>query len=168
MKAAETILIDAQRDSRKRVERVVPKIRRRKLPMPFFVLIAGVDFSAVSKRSRSMSSLSKNLELIVWVAIGIAGLWAARHYWGRYRDRILRSGDPPRSLFLELCSVHRLTRAEKTLLMQAADAAHLAEPAIAFVSPQVLDAMPRAASADSQDPRALAEKLFGRDDKSPR
>jgi hypothetical protein len=131
--------------------------------MSFFALIANVDFGEISKRSRSMSSLSKNLELIVWVAIGIAGLWAALHYWGRYRDRILRNGDSPQSLFLELCHVHRLSRLEKTLLMQAATAAKLAEPAIAFVNPQVLGAMKGSVSADVQERRVLMEKLFGRE-----
>jgi hypothetical protein len=131
--------------------------------MPFFALIASVNIGEVSKSARSMSSLSKNLELIVWVAIGIVGLWAALHYWGRYRDRILRRGDSPQSLFLELCRVHRLSHPERTLLMQAATAAKLAEPAVAFVNPQVLGAIKGSVSADAQERRVLMEKLFGRE-----
>jgi hypothetical protein len=131
--------------------------------MPFFALIASVDYGEVAKRSRSMSSLSKNLELIVLVAVGIAGLWAALHYWGRYRDRILGRAGSPQSLFLELCHVHRLSRPEKTLLMQAATAAKLADPAVAFINPQVLGAMKGSVSADAQERRVLIEKLFGRE-----
>ncbi len=131
--------------------------------MPFFVLIAGVDFGAASNRSRSMASLSNNIELIIWVVIAMVALWAGLNFWTRYRDKILRSSDSPQSLFLELCSVHRLSRTEKSLLMEAANAAHLTEPAIAFVNPQVLGGTTGSASANSQERRVLAEKLFGRE-----
>ena len=127
--------------------------------MPFTSILARVDLSDVSKHSRSSSGLSNNVELIMWFVVAAGALWAVLHYWNRYRDKILRRGDSPQSLFLELCRVHRMDRTEKSLLMQAVTAAQLDEPAVVFVNPQVLGAM-----SESQACRALTEKLFGSDE----
>ena len=133
--------------------------------MPFFALIstgallARVELSDVARRSREIPDASSNLELIVWVAVAIAMLWAAINYWSRFRDRFLRQSDSPKSLFLELCRVHRLDRAEKSFLLAAVEAARLSEPAVVFINPDIL-----ASTEDAQQGRALAEKLFGQNE----
>lgn len=125
--------------------------------MRFLTLLAGYELSEVSRSSKATRDAASYLDLFLFVAAILASLAAAIYCWNRVRHKLLQRGDSPQSLFQELCRVHRLTRPEKSLLMQAVSTAELREPAAAFVNPVVLESLD-----ESPETIALSDKLFGR------
>lgn len=103
------------------------------------------------------------IELVYWVALGVAALvalaWFSR-WLARHDRRSLFSS--PRALFNALCKAHGLDYANRRLLKQLARAAGLSPPARAFVSPQCFEAARLPAPLRGQE-RAidkLRQRLF--------
>ncbi len=124
-------------------------------------LLANTDLGrSFSRYSRRSGSLSENWFLVaVFVAIPV--LWGALTYWDKYRKRHAPSGNNPKSLFLELCRAHTLSRADRSLLLKAAETRRLKQPAMVFIDPAILRELAAARSADAGAYRQLAKKVLG-------
>ena len=125
-------------------------------------LIAGADFGDISRSARDSGSMG-NTGFIIAVLFGIVALGGGLYYWTQRRKISLQKSSNPRSLFLELCHLHQLSRSERSLLLRAFDARQPSQPAIMFVDPSILSAVKQSPSPDSQAYAALADKLFGAD-----
>lgn len=131
--------------------------------MSLQLVLAYVKPSEISRSVRTSAGWSDNLEFIIWGLLGVVLLWVVLSYWSRIRKAIIPTADTPRSLFQELCHVHQLDRAERTLLLRAVEQGRINEPAVAFVNPAVLLEAGGSSDSASAESVALAWKLFGRD-----
>lgn len=127
-----------------------------------FCLIAAVDLSAVSRNAQSKPSVSlgDNWFLIAAV-LAIAAFWIALHFWDKHRKRRTRAGSNPKSLFLELCQAHKLSRAERNRLAYAASEKQLPHAGILFVDPRLLQDFAQGDDPDHEEYALLFRKLFG-------
>jgi len=124
-------------------------------------LLANVEaFRAAARYMQRSASLSESWFTIAAVA-AIIQFWLALVYWDRYRKQPVRQEDRPKSLFLELCRAHKLSRAERGLLSSIVDAKHLKQPAIVFVDPGVLGDPAGSSAPETRACAELAGKLFG-------
>lgn len=130
--------------------------------MAIYWLLARADFSEISQHARDSGSGSTG-NFIIGAIIAIVVFWAALHYWSRLRKQYLHNSNDPKSLYLELCRVHRLNRAERGLLLRAIEMQKPAQPGLLFVDPEPLGAMQRSSSPDAEAFAALSDKLFGGD-----
>ena len=126
-------------------------------------LLARTDTSAVSRSVRNSSSMDD-----VWFVAGalfaIAAFGAGLYYWDLYRKKFVRRGGNPKSLFLELCRAHQLSRPERDLLLRIAQAKRPGRPALLFVEREIFDKITQSRSAESHAVAALSDKLFGREE----
>ena len=115
------------------------------------------SFSDYTRRS---SSLTDNRFLIgVFLAIGL--FWIGLYYWDKHRKQIRRDGHNPKSLFLELCRSHQLSRSERSLLLRVAEMKQLNQPTAIFIDPAILGSLAASSSSGAGEYKALLEKLFG-------
>jgi hypothetical protein len=92
------------------------------------------------------------------VVLAIAGLY----FWNLNRKQGLGGeGGTPESLLVELCEVHELSKAERSLLTQLARSSHLSQPAAVFADPGPLEQAASSTDPDAPQYRALRNKLFG-------
>ena len=106
-------------------------------------------------------SSSRNWYLVLAV-VGIAVFGAGLYFWDKHRKSSGSGSDHPKSLFLELCSAHGLSRGERALLRDAAEQQGIAQPGLAFVDPRILEATASAAGEDAAAFGELRQRLFGR------
>ena len=125
-------------------------------------LFAGADFGEISRSARDSGSMG-DAWFVVAVLVAVVALGGGLYYWTQRRKIFLQKSNNPRSLFLELCHLHQLSRAERSLLLRAFEARQPSQPAIMFVDPNLLGAIKQSPSPDSQAYAALADKLFGAD-----
>ena len=87
-------------------------------------------------------------------------LWVSLFYWDKFRKQLAKRADNPQMLFVDLCKVHGLTLAEKSLLMKLINMAHLTQPAKVFIDPRIIGTMTESGSSEAADFGQLARKLF--------
>lgn len=125
-------------------------------------IIAAADLSeavkAMNRYSRRSGSIMDNWPIFAAFA-AIVLFWAALHYWDRYRASRAGKSAAPQSLFDELCELHKLAKADRTLLAKAVAAQKLEQPAMAFVDPRVLARAGANGSEAAYD--RLRTRLFG-------
>lgn len=126
-------------------------------------LWANADLGKSFVRYSRRSSLLADNWLILTIFVAIPLLWVALACWDKWRKKLIRNGDSPKTLFLELCLAHKLNRAERSLLQRAAGAKRLKQAALIFVDPTILGKLSASKSAEASGYRQLAKKLFGRD-----
>ena len=63
-------------------------------------------------------------------------------------------------LFVDLCKVHGLTLAEKSLLMKVINMAHLNQPSLVFIDPGIMGTMTESGNPEAAEYIKLARKLF--------
>lgn len=130
--------------------------------MLHWLLTANIDnFRAGRQYLRNTGGITDHWFLIVAV-VTIIGFWVGLYYWDRHRKQVRRGGDTPKALFLELASVHRLSRADRSLLWNASEAAKLEQPATIFVNPDILAEISAGNREDAGAYEQLRERLFGR------
>jgi hypothetical protein len=102
------------------------------------------------------------------VVIGIAAIAAAvvaGIVWHVIKRRASRtySSDSSTKLFRELCAAHGMTRADRRLLRQLAEARGATNPATLFIEPRYFDVqnLPGELRPFAKELRALNETLFG-------
>ncbi len=120
----------------------------------------GKAFTNYSKRS---SSLSDNWFIFAAFA-AIAVFWVVLFYWDKYRQKLVRRGQNPKTLFVELCRAHSLNRVERSLLSRIAEAKQLSMPSLLFVDPHILQNVAANTRSNSKEIRLLAKKMFGTPD----
>ncbi len=99
----------------------------------------------------------------LFIAIGlIIVFWVVLYHWDSFRGRAAKSDSTPKSLFLDLCDVHQLTRAERALLFKAVGATNSLQPALVFVDSRILGRLATQRSTDADTYARLATKLFGK------
>lgn len=128
------------------------------------MIIAAADLAeaarAMDRYSQRSGSILENWPIFA-VMGSIALLWAGLYYWDKHRKAIVLESKTPQSLFDELCRVHKLSRADITLLTKASVLEKLKHPATAFVDPGVLR---RAEISNGGNGfRQLRLRLFGAD-----
>jgi hypothetical protein len=64
-------------------------------------------------------------------------------------------------LFLQLCDLHKLSKAERQLLRNVAKSQKLSQPALAFVDPRVLMNFAENSPGMAAEVRSLVDRLFG-------
>jgi hypothetical protein len=132
--------------------------------MKLLWLLANADMSSAGRSAKRYSSQSSSLSnnwFLIAAILTIGALWFGLYYWDRYRKNLASKGDSPKSLFLELCRAHKLSRSERTVLLQIAEKSKLQNPAMIFVDPSVLRILSRSNGSNSELFSDLAGKLFG-------
>jgi len=123
-------------------------------------LFARANFSDVSRSARESSSMG-NAGFVIAVLVGIVTLGGGLYYWSQHRKVSPQGSSNPQTLFQELCHLHQLSRSERALLLRVFESLRLAQPAILFVDPSILESIKKSPSPESQTYAALANKLFG-------
>ena len=122
--------------------------------------LANVDaFRAGARHLRGTGSTSGNWFLFVAIA-GIILLFVGLHYWDKHRKKFAKQKSSPTSLFLDLCQVHNLSKAERLLLLQAVEIQRLTQPALVFVAPGVLSGLEKSNRPEASEFGKLSQKLF--------
>lgn len=98
---------------------------------------------------------------IVIVAVSAAALWGGLILVDRIRTHSATRRQSPQGLFWELCSAHRLSRAERNALWSAAETLPEADCCRIFVDAEILAGLSASGSADAGEFSRLARKLFG-------
>ena len=127
--------------------------------MPAAPLFAASMYREASRYMERSASWTQNWPL--FAAVGaILLFWAGLYYWDKYRklqDATVRS---PQALFHSLCRIHSLSRAQRALLMSAAQELPPDDLALVFVDPGILGRHAVADGADSEAYVQLQQQLF--------
>jgi hypothetical protein len=101
------------------------------------------------------------LLVITWLVAVPVVIWLVAGLFNRERRK--RTIYSPKKLFKALCRAHRLDRSARRALTKLAAAAHIAQPATLFVSPEAFDAHLATLKRASQIAlyKQLREQLFG-------
>jgi hypothetical protein len=128
----------------------------------FEFLIARTDaFNSISRSARR--STSANNSTFFYLLIGaIAVVWGGLYLWDQWRKSQVGQVGSPKSLFVELCAAHKLTRPEQSLLLKATKALDLEEPAMVFADPRMIGRLATAPGGEAEYYGNLSTKLFGR------
>jgi hypothetical protein len=122
-----------------------------------FARAGQLDF--IPRSLQRSTTMSDNLFLMTWIGL-IVAFWVGLYYfdkWRKSRGGVVGSG---KSLFLDLCRVHGLSRQERSLLLKAAKLHQPLEPAVIFVDPQILARCTTAPPPDNEGYASLSAKLF--------
>ncbi len=94
----------------------------------------------------------------VWLGLGIVVVWTLLYLWER-RHRWLHNAPTVgrRTLFQQLCDAQRISTADEERLEAHAQRLQLADPALLFIDPRLLESL---AAADPRDQR-LGVQIFG-------
>jgi len=128
--------------------------------MTLLPIIARGMFDSVSRSASRGGTLSDNLFLITWIGLIIA-FWIGLYYFDQWRKSRSAMMGSAKSLFVELCKAHRLTRTERALMLRAAKVYNPAEPAAIFVDPRILSSCATLPKPDGPDYSLLRQKIFG-------
>jgi len=125
-------------------------------------LIARSDaFQSISRSARR--SASSNNSTFFYLLIGaIALVWGGLYLWDKWRSSQTGHTGSPKSLFVELCNAHHLTRPEQSLLLKAIKSLDLDEPAMVFADPRMIASLATAPGGEAEYYGHLSTKLFGR------
>lgn len=125
-----------------------------------FIFARARGLDDIARSSYHSTTMSDNLFLISWMGL-IVAFWVGLYYFDKWRKN--RSGlvGSAKSLFLELCRTHGLSRKERSLLLRAAKLYQPLEPAVIFVDPQILARCEKAPSPEKEGYAGLSAKLFG-------
>ncbi len=104
-------------------------------------------------------SSSANWFLLV-ALIAIVLLWVLLFYWDKFRKQFAKRADNPQMLFVDLCKVHGLTLADKSLLIKIINMAHLTQPSLVFIDPGIIGSMTESGEPEAAEYIKLARKLF--------
>jgi hypothetical protein len=113
---------------------------------------------ALSRRQTHLETSQRMTGLLVLVAILLA-FWLAARFMDR--PRRARVTHRPRGLFFELCRAHRLKWSDRWLLWRVARRHRLGQPAVVFLSPELLKPRADTAAAEVRRLESLAQRLFG-------
>lgn len=116
--------------------------------------------SSVNRWFRRSSSASAN-GLWFFVLVAILLLWAGLYFWDRYRKPGKRIKPNREGLFLQLCDLHNLSRADQQFLRKVANSQSLDQPGLAFVDPRVLMRFIEDFPQSATNARQLLDRLFG-------
>jgi LPXTG-motif cell wall-anchored protein len=116
-------------------------------------------FRAGAKHLRSTGSTSNNWFLFIAIA-GIILLFVGLHYWDKYRKKLIKQQSNSKSLFLELCEIHNLSKTERALLLKAGEIQQLTQPALVFVTPGMLSGLEKSSQPEASEFGKLSQKLF--------
>jgi hypothetical protein len=112
-------------------------------------------------RWASSPSVGHWLALASLVFALIAAVWGAL-WWSERRAAASEPGDAePETLWKLLCVAHGVTGLEAERLVMLARHAKLADPAILFVDPQVLERAATKGDAQARDFARLGRQVFG-------
>ena len=130
--------------------------------MDIIGILANLDaFEAGRRYLERPGSSSANWFLLVAV-IAIALLWVLLFYWDKFRKQFAKRVDNPQMLFVDLCKVHGLNLAEKSLLMKVINMAHLTQPSLVFIDPGIIGTMTDSGNPEAAEYGKLARKLFAK------
>lgn len=101
-------------------------------------------------------SLKSLLLVAIAIAVGVLGLAIVE----RIRAWRSQAAPTPESLFNQLCDAHELTRAERTLLSEAAATLPPGSECRVFFDPLCLERHAPPDGPDGETARQLAKKLF--------
>jgi hypothetical protein len=133
--------------------------------MPAHWILAAADMARSLQNYQKRSFSFKENWLVLVVIGGVIVLGIGLYYWDKYRKEFIQkanSSGSPKSLFLDLCNMHELTRAERAFIQHAGEKKHLDDPALAFLDPQVLGELGRGHTGEAAAYAQLVIKLFGR------
>jgi di/tricarboxylate transporter len=116
-------------------------------------------YKAAGRYNDRLGSSSANWFLLVAVA-AIVLLWVLLFYWDKFRKQFAKRADNPQMLFVDLCKIHGLTLAEKSLLMKVINMAHLTQPSLVFIDPRIIGTMTESSNSEAADYDKLSKKLF--------
>jgi len=96
----------------------------------------------------------------LFIAIaGIILLFVGLHYWDKFK-KLIKQKSNSKSLFLELCELHNLSKTERALLLKAVEIQQLTQPALVFVTPGMLSGLVKSNQPEASDFGKLSQKLF--------
>lgn len=124
-------------------------------------LLARSDVLSAPSRYLDRGGSSDTNRVLVFVIIAVALIWAGLYFWGKYRSRQFHSGRTKKSLFLELCQAHNLSRTDRGLLLRAADVSGLEQPAHIFVDPDLLGKLSCENTTEAEAYSQLMQRVFG-------
>lgn len=125
------------------------------------LLAATLEISdSVNRWYRRSSSVSEN-GIWILIVLAIMGLWVGLYCWDRSRKPRKRATQDREGLFLQLCDLHQLSKADRQLLRAAARTQNLDQPGLAFVNPQVLKKHVDQYPHDAKQAQNLLDRLFG-------
>jgi hypothetical protein len=114
------------------------------------LLASTVEISESVNRWFRRSSSASEAGLWGGIFLAIVSLWVGLYLWDRFRKAPKKAGDDREGLFLQLCDLHKLSKAERLLLKNVAKSQKLSQPALAFVDPRILSSGTRASSETTQ------------------
>ena len=130
-------------------------------------ILANVDrFKEMGRGLQGTNSWGDSSFLIIAIGLIIV-FWVVLYHWDSLRGRASRKEGNPKSLFLDLCDAHQLTRAERALLFKAVGTANSGQPALVFVDSRILGRLATQRSTEADTYARLAAKLFGEPGKGP-
>jgi len=123
-----------------------------------FARAGQLDF--IPRSLQRSTTMSDNLFLVTWMGL-IISFWVGLYYFDKWRKSRSGTVGSAKSLFLELCRVHGLSRKERSLLLRAAKLYQPLEPAVIFVDSRILARCENAPSPEKEGYAGLSAKLFG-------
>jgi len=128
--------------------------------MDIIGILANLEaFEAGRRHLLRPGSSSANWFLLVAV-IAIALFWLLLFYWDKFRKQFAKRVDNPQLLFVDLCKVHGLTLAERSLLIKVVNLSHLTQPSLVFIDPGIIGTMTESGNSQAAEYAKLARKLF--------
>ena len=116
----------------------------------FVLAVAADPWKQKAEQLRENSEgVGSNLLVLCAVFTGATAVWCLVQRWIKYRRE--RTIDDPDLLFHDLCRAQRLSRKEKTQLIELAERRGLEDPSALFVREDYFD---------GEDVATLREKLF--------
>jgi hypothetical protein len=133
------------------------------MPVHWILVAANPVGESLKNYQKHSFSFQENWFVLVVIG-GIVALAIGLYYWDKYRKQFIRranSEGSPKSLFLDLCNLHELTRAQCALVRHAGEVKQLADPTLTFLDPDILRQLGRGNGGDSAAYAELQVKLFG-------
>jgi hypothetical protein len=125
------------------------------------LLASTVEISESVNRWFRRSSSASEAGLWGGIFLAIVSLWVGLYLWDRFRKAPKKAGDDREGLFLQLCDLHKLSKAERLLLKNVAKSQKLSQPALAFVDPRILLNFAETSPGMAGEVRSLVDRLFG-------
>lgn len=129
---------------------------------PFWMMAAADLGRAFQRHSRRGGSWTDAAWFVLFVLMA-AGFFLLLHFWDRIKATVTGGSGGRRSLFDELCRIHRLSDSERSMLKKIAEQNSVAQPAVVFVDRSLIARYSKSRGAPKKTCAALIRKLFGDD-----
>ncbi len=124
-------------------------------------MMAAADLGkAFQQHSRRGGTWTDAAWFLSFVLLAV-GFFMVLHFWDRIKVTVVGGSVNDRTLFDELCKIHRLTESERIMLSKAVENASIAQPAYVFVDRSILGEYSKQKGAPTRTCTALTRKLFG-------